>query len=215
MRFITNKLDDYADGAWISRFVEWQFDEFETFESISIEGSELPKGISTSNNSTSFRFEGHTELVDLYHSIAKSYIRSGFKLEGNEWRFLNESPLVRLTLEDFVKQLMHYTGKSYHSKGIRGLWHDGLFVSFHLNITVNYIYEYIPDEPKTGFKSQKIKKSESKIYYFNAYPSFSPAYFCKLYVTQNGGTLIDGSKTDSYDVWAANMKANGFGFLTY
>ena len=156
MRFITNKLDDYADGAWISRFVEWQFDEFETFDSISIEGSELPKGTSASNNSTSFRFEGHTELADLYHSIAKSYVRPGFKLEGNEWRFLNESPLVRLTLEDFVKQLMHYTGKSYHSKGIRGLWHDGLYVSFHLHMNI-FPMNRNRDLNRKKLKSPKVK----------------------------------------------------------
>ena len=217
---IIGNIADYNDGAYISRSISIVPDYNETVKKVEYT-YDLPKGVNVHHNLRSVWFNGQTDLVDDFDDYIGHYVSPAFKIEPDMWKDLNE-PLEKLTYEEFSKQIMHYTGKSYREKGIRGYHKDtGRGRPFWIEVTVTYeIREEFDSGDSGGFGSGPsrppiiIEATAKEKFWFQALPNYSPAYFCRLYFREHGGYLRNGKHTRDYSVWKKDMIDGGFKFLT-
>lgn len=213
MELIGN-IADYNDGAYISRSIAIVPDSTETVKKVEYT-YDLPRGVKVYNNLRSVWFNGQTDLVDDFDDYIGHYVSPSFVIEPDMWKDLNE-PLEKLTYEEFSKQIMHYTGKSYREKGIRGYHKDtGRGRPFWIEVTVTYDVEEDDDSSSgSGGRHFTYEATTKERFNFQALPNYSPAYFCRLYFREHGGYLRSGKHTRDYSVWKKDMIDGGFKFLT-
>ena len=218
-----------------SQTIVWAFESNEEFISARIvdEGLEhVPKGLNKTWNSTSLTLSGLPDDVDLYHPKMKTYLWSGFTLDGSEFKDTNYTE--KATIEDIKKQDMHYTGKSWGNKGIAGYYKDGNILTFPFTVEVTYwVYTTPPNTPNTPNTSNtsntrstsnsntsgstptvtKVKKTISQDYYITVVPNMDPALFCKKYCDTHGFKGPNGEDFN-YEQYKAYMISQGLNFLT-
>lgn len=215
--------------------IVWAFESDEEFISARIvdEGLEhVPKGLNKTWDSTSLTLSGLPDDVDLYHPKMKTYLWSGFKLDGSEFKDTNYEE--KATIEDIKNQDMHYTGKSWGNKGIAGYYKDGNILTFPFTVEVTY-WKYItpPSTSNTSNTSNagnkkstsnsntsgstptvtKVKKTISQDYYITVVPNMDPALFCKKYCDAYGFKGPNGEYFN-YEQYKAYMISLGLNFLT-
>lgn len=213
--------------------IVWSFETNEEFISARIidEGVEhIPKGLKKTWTSTSLTLSGLPDDVDLYHPKMITYLWSGFKLDGTEFKDTNYEE--KATVEDIKNQDMHYTGKSWGTKGIAGYYRDSNTLTFPFTVEVTY-WEYSDtntannssNRPNTGGSGNssnnagtnttrtRVKKIMSQDYYITVVPNMDPALFCKKYGNAHG---FKGPKGEdfNYDQYKAYMISLGLDFLT-
>ncbi|EKN8003867.1 hypothetical protein PYY25_001900 [Campylobacter coli] len=208
--------------------IVWSFETNEEFISARIvdEGVErVPKGLKKTWTSTSLTLSGLPDDVDLYHPKMITYLWSGFKLDGTEFKDTNYEE--KATIEDIKNQDMHYTGKSWGTKGIAGYYRDNNTLTFPFTVEVTY-WEY-SDTGTTGATGTtgtannssnrpnttrtRVKKIISQDYHITVVPNMDPALFCKKYGNAHG---FKGPKGEdfNYDQYKAYMVSLGLDFLT-
>ncbi|EAL4082577.1 hypothetical protein DFW61_09440 [Campylobacter coli] len=225
--------------------IVWAFESNEEFISARIvdEGLEhVPKGLNKTWTSTSLTLSGLPDDVDLYHPKMVTYLWSGFKLDGTEFKDTNYEE--KATIEDIKNQDMHYTGKSWGTKGIAGYYRDNNTLTFPFTVEVTY-WEYSDtgtanttgttggsgttgaannssNRPNTGGSTNtsgtnttrtRVKKIISQDYHITVVPNMDPALFCKKYGDAHG---FKGPKGEdfNYDQYKAYMISLGLDFLT-
>lgn len=195
--------------------IVWTFESNEEFISARIidEGVEhIPKGLKKTWTSTSLTLSGLPDDVDLYHPKMITYIWSGFKLDGTEFKDTNYEE--KATIEDIKNQDMHYTGKSWGTKGIAGYYRDNNTLTFPFTVEVTY-WEYSDTNTTntTGTTRTRVKKNISQDYHITVVPNMDPALFCKKYGDAHG---FKGPKGEdfNYDQYKAYMISLGLDFLT-
>lgn len=206
--------------------IVWTFESNEEFISARIidEGVEhVPKGLKKTWTSTSLTLSGLPDDVDLYHPKMIKYLWSGFKLDGTEFKDTNYEE--KATIEDIKNQDMHYTGKSWGTKGIAGYYRDNNTLTFPFTVEVTY-WEY-SDANTTGTTNTtsttnttgtagtartRVKKIISQDYHITVVPNMDPALFCKKYGNAHG---FKGPKGEdfNYDQYKAYMISLGLDFL--
>lgn len=191
--------------------IVWAFESNEEFISARIidEGVEhIPKGLKKTWTSTSLTLSGLPDDVDLYHPKMITYLWSGFKLDGTEFKDTNYEE--KATIEDIKNQDMHYTGKSWGTKGIAGYYRDNNTLTFPFTVEVTY-WEY-SDANTTGTARTRVKKIISQDYHITVVPNMDPALFCKKYGDAHG---FKGPKGEAfnYDQYKAYMISLGLDFL--
>lgn len=208
-----------------SQTIVWSFNTNEEFISARIvdEGIEhVPKGLKKTWTSTSLTLSGLPDDVDLYHPKMLTYLWSGFKLDGTEFKDTNFEE--KATIEDIKNQDMHYTGKSWGTKGIAGYYRDNNTLTFPFTVEVTY-WEYSNSGSNSGSGSKtkntresdsggtKVQRTMSQDYYITVVPNMDPALFCKKYGDAHG---FKGSKGEdwNYDQYKAYMVSLGLDFLT-
>ena len=201
--------------------IVWTFESDEEFISARIvdEGLEhVPKGLNKIWSSTSLTLSGLPDDVDLYHPKMKTYLWSGFTLDGSEFKDTNYEE--KATIEDIKNQDMHYTGKSWGNKGIAGYYKDGNTLTFPFTVEVTYwVYITPPNTSNTSNTSEsgsavtKVQKTISQDYYITVVPNMDPALFCKKYCDTHGFKGPNGEDFD-YEQYKAYMISLGFDFLT-
>lgn len=214
--------------------IVWTFETNEEFISARIvdEGVEhVPKGLKKTWTYTSLTLSGLPDDVDLYHPKMITYLWSGFKLDGTEFKDTNYEE--KATIEDIKNQDMHYTGKSWGTKGIAGYYRDNNTLTFPFTVEVTY-WEY-SDTGTTGTTGTtggsgttgtannssnrpnttrtRVKKIISQDYYITVVPNMDPALFCKKYGDAHG---FKGPKGEdfNYNQYKAYMVSLGLDFLT-
>jgi len=211
MEFINTDTYDLEDGSYYNHTISWRFDEGETFDKVEVAEDDIVKGSSVvKKTSNSVTIAGYAELADLWHETATDYLRPSFKLDGTEHK--NAYSPEMATLDDFREQLMHYTGKSYLNKGIRGMYLDNKRVYVNFEVIVYYWYQ----DPDTGsgdgngggILRPKIYKQASHTFSVWIYPSFSPKYFGRLYMQENGGVNEKGDRCDYFEFKEKSIKHN-------
>ncbi|EAJ4656631.1 hypothetical protein CYA84_10710 [Campylobacter coli] len=214
--------------------IVWSFETNEEFISARIvdEGVEhVPKGLKKTWTSTSLTLSGLPDDVDLYHPKMITYLWSGFKLDGTEFKDTNYEE--KATIEDIKNQDMHYTGKSWGTKGIAGYYRDNNTLTFPFTVEVTY-WEYSDTNTAgttggsgttntTGTANNssnrpnttrtRVKKIISQDYHITVVPNMDPALFCKKYGDAHG---FKGPKGEdfNYDQYKAYMISLGLDFLT-
>ena len=215
--------------------IVWAFESNEEFISARIvdEGLEhVPKGLNKTWNSTSLTLSGLPDDVDLYHPKIKTYLWSGFTLDGSEFKDTNYEE--KATIEDIKNQDMHYTGKSWGNKGIAGYYKDGNILTFPFTVEVTYWVYITPpstsntsNTPNTSSAKStsnsntsgstptvtKVKKTISQDYYITVVPNMDPALFCKKYCDAHGFKGPNGEDFN-YEQYKAYMISLGLDFLT-
>lgn len=197
--------------------IVWAFESNEEFISARIidEGVEhIPKGLKKTWTSTSLTLSGLPDDVDLYHPKMITYLWSGFKLDGTEFKDTNYEE--KATIEDIKNQDMHYTGKSWGTKGIAGYYRDNNTLTFPFTVEVTY-WEYSDANTTgttntTGTARTRVKKIISQDYHITVVPNMDPALFCKKYGDAHG---FKGPKGEAfnYDQYKAYMISLGLDFL--
>ncbi|ENP7034055.1 hypothetical protein ACEB11_001886 [Campylobacter coli] len=208
--------------------IVWAFESNEEFISARIIDESLehvPKGLKKTWTSTSLTLSGLPDDVDLYHPKMKTYLWSGFKLDGTEFKDTNYEE--KATIEDIKNQDMHYTGKSWGTKGIAGYYRDNNTLTFPFTVEVTY-WEYSDTNTAgttgtTGTANNssnspnttrtRVKKIMSQDYHITVVPNMDPALFCKKYGDAHG---FKGPKGEdfNYDQYKAYMVSLGLDFLT-
>lgn len=205
--------------------IVWSFESNEEFISARItdEGLEhVPKGLKKTWTSTSLTLSGLPDDVDLYHPKMITYLWSGFKLDGTEFKDTNYEE--KATIEDIKNQDMHYTGKSWGTKGIAGYYRDNNTLTFPFTVEVTY-WEYSDtntasttdtannssNRPNTT--RTRVKKIMSQDYYITVVPNMDPALFCKKYGDAHGFKGPNGEDFN-YNQYKAYMISLGLDFLT-
>ncbi|EDO9117113.1 hypothetical protein GKB13_07000 [Campylobacter coli] len=205
-----------------SQTIVWSFESNEEFISARIvdEGIEhVPKGLNKTWSSTSLTLSGLPDDVDLYHPKMITYLWSGFKLDGTEFKDTNYEE--KATIEDIKNQDMHYTGKSWGTKGIAGYYRDNNTLTFPFTVEVTY-WEYSGSSSNnSGSKNTresdsggfKVQRTMSQDYYITVVPNMDPALFCKKYGDTHG---FKGPKGEdwNYEQYKAYMISLGLDFLT-
>lgn len=201
--------------------IVWAFESNEEFISARIVDESLehvPKGLNKTWNSTSLTLSGLPDDVDLYHPKMKTYLWSGFTLDGSEFKDTNYKE--KATIEDIKNQDMHYTGKSWGNKGIAGYYKDGNTLTFPFTVEVVYwVYITPPSDSNTSNTSEssstvtKVQKTISQDYYITVVPNMDPALFCKKYCDAHGFKGPNGEDFD-YEQYKAYMISLGLDFLT-
>ncbi|EBF5809027.1 hypothetical protein FI575_09415 [Campylobacter coli] len=211
--------------------IVWAFETNEEFISARIidEGVEhVPKGLKKTWTSTSLTLSGLPDDVDLYHPKMIKYLWSGFKLDGTEFKDTNYEE--KATIEDIKNQDMHYTGKSWGTKGIAGYYRDNNTLTFPFTVEVTY-WEY-SDTNTTGTTGgsgttgtannssnrpnttrTRVKRTMSQDYYITVVPNMDPALFCKKYGDAHGFKGPNGEDFN-YNQYKAYMISLGLDFLT-
>lgn len=208
--------------------IVWAFESNEEFISARIidEGVEhVPKGLKKTWTSTSLTLSGLPDDVDLYHPKMIKYLWSGFKLDGTEFKDTNYEE--KATIEDIKNQDMHYTGKSWGTKGIAGYYRDNNTLIFPFTVEVTY-WKY-SDTGTTGGSGTagsantpsnrpntartRVKKIMAQDYYITVVPNMDPALFCKKYGDAHGFKGPNGEDFD-YNQYKAYMVSLGLDFLT-
>lgn len=211
--------------------IVWTFETNEEFISARIvdEGVErVPKGLKKTWTSTSLTLSGLPDDVDLYHPKMITYLWSGFKLDGTEFKDTNYEE--KATIEDIKNQDMHYTGKSWGTKGIAGYYRDNNTLTFPFTVEVTY-WEY-SDTGTTGTTGgsgttgtannssnrpnatrTRVKRTMTQDYHITVVPNMDPALFCKKYGDAHG---FKGPKGEdfNYNQYKAYMISLGLDFLT-
>ncbi|CBJ94312.1 hypothetical phage protein [Campylobacter phage CPt10] len=206
-----------------SQTIVWSFETNEEFISARIvdEGVEhIPKGLKKTWTSTSLTLSGLPDDVDLYHPKMITYLWSGFKLDGTEFKDTNYEE--KATIEDIKNQDMHYTGKSWGTKGIAGYYRDNNILTFPFTVEVTY-WEYSGSSSKTNSVSKntresgsdglKVQRTMTQDYYITVVPNMDPALFCKKYGDAHGFKGPNGEDFN-YDQYKAYMVSLGLDFLT-
>lgn len=201
--------------------IVWAFESNEEFISARIVDESLehvPKGLNKIWSSTSLTLSGLPDDVDLYHPKMKTYLWSGFTLDGSEFKDTNYEE--KATIEDIKNQDMHYTGKSWGNKGIAGYYKDGNTLTFPFTVEVTYwVYITPPSDSNTSNTSEssstvtKVQKTISQDYYITVVPNMDPALFCKKYCDAHGFKGPNGEDFD-YEQYKAYMISLGLDFLT-
>lgn len=213
--------------------IVWTFESNEEFISARIvdEGVEhVPKGLKKTWNSTSLTLSGLPDDVDLYHPKMIKYLWSGFRLDGTEFKDTNYEE--KATIEDIKNQDMHYTGKSWGTKGIAGYYKDGNTLTFPFTVEVTYwVYSDTntagtannsSNRPNTGGSTNtsgtnttrtRVKRTISQDYYITVVPNMDPALFCKKYGDAHGFKGPNGEDFN-YNQYKAYMVSLGLDFLT-
>lgn len=208
--------------------IVWSFETNEEFISARIvdEGLEhVPKGLKKTWTSTSLTLSGLPDDVDLYHPKMITYLWSGFKLDGTEFKDTNYEE--KATIEDIKNQDMHYTGKSWGTKGIAGYYRDNNTLTFPFTVEVTY-WEYSDTNTAgtagtTGTTNNssnrpnttgtRVKKIMTQDYYITVVPNMDPALFCKKYGDAHGFKGPNGEDFN-YNQYKAYMVSLGLDFLT-
>lgn len=198
--------------------IVWAFESNEEFISARIidEGVEhIPKGLKKTWTSTSLALSGLPDDVDLYHPKMITYLWSGFKLDGTEFKDTNYEE--KATIEDIKNQDMHYTGKSWGTKGIAGYYRDNNTLTFPFTVEVTY-WEYSDANTTgttntTGTARTRVKKIISQDYHITVVPNMDPALFCKKYGDAHGFKGPNGEDFN-YNQYKAYMISLGLDFLT-
>lgn len=205
--------------------IVWSFESNEEFISARIvdEGLEhVPKGLKKTWTSTSLTLSGLPDDVDLYHPKMIKYLWSGFKLDGTEFKDTNYEE--KATIEDIKNQDMHYTGKSWGTKGIAGYYRDNNTLTFPFTVEVTY-WEYSDTNTAgaTGAANNssnrpnttrtRVKKIMSQDYYITVVPNMDPALFCKKYGDAHGFKGPNGEDFN-YNQYKVYMISLGLDFLT-
>ncbi|MGI7118400.1 hypothetical protein ACNGEM_07355 [Campylobacter coli] len=203
--------------------IVWTFEANEEFISARIvdEGIEhVPKGLKKTWTPTSLTLSGLPDDVDLYHPKMITYLWSGFKLDGTEFKDTNYEE--KATIEDIKNQDMHYTGKSWGTKGIAGYYRDNNILTFPFTVEVTY-WEYSNSSSnsssgskntrESGSDGLKVQRTMVQNYYITVVPNMDPALFCKKYGDAHG---FKGPKGEdfNYDQYKAYMVSLGLDFLT-
>lgn len=205
--------------------IVWSFESNEEFISARIidEGVEhVPKGLKKTWTSTSLTLSGLPDDVDLYHPKMIKYLWSGFKLDGTEFKDTNYEE--KATIEDIKNQDMHYTGKSWGTKGIAGYYRDNNTLTFPFTVEVTYwVYSDTGTSNTTGTANNssnrpnttrtRVKKIMSQDYYITVVPNMDPALFCKKYGDAHGFKGPNGEDFN-YNQYKAYMISLGLDFLT-
>lgn len=199
--------------------IVWSFETNEEFISARIvdEGLEhVPKGLKKTWTSTSLTLSGLPDDVDLYHPKMKTYLWSGFKLDGTEFKDTNYEE--KATIEDVKNQDMHYTGKSWGTKGIAGYYRDNNTLTFPFTVEVTY-WKYSDTSTANNSSNKpnttrtRVKKIMSQDYYITVVPNMDPALFCKKYGDAHGFKGPNGEDFN-YNQYKAYMISLGLDFLT-
>lgn len=212
-----------------SQTIVWFFETNEEFISARIidEGVEhVPKGLKKTWTSTSLTLSGLPDDVDLYHPKMITYLWSGFKLDGTEFKDTNYEE--KATIEDIKNQDMHYTGKSWGTKGIAGYYRDNNVLTFPFTVEVTY-WEYSnsgsnsssssktnsvsKNTRESGSSGLKVQRTIAQDYYITVVPNMDPALFCKKYGDAHGFKGPNGEDFN-YNQYKAYMVSLGLDFLT-
>ncbi|HEH4511404.1 TPA: hypothetical protein SG275_001356 [Campylobacter coli] len=203
--------------------IVWAFEANEEFISARIvdEGIEhVPKGLKKTWTPTSLTLSGLPDDVDLYHPKMITYLWSGFKLDGTEFKDTNYEE--KATIEDIKNQDMHYTGKSWGTKGIAGYYRDNNILTFPFTVEVTY-WEYSnsgsnsssgsKNTRESGSGGLKVQRTMAQNYYITVVPNMDPALFCKKYGDAHGFKGPNGEDFN-YNQYKAYMISLGLDFLT-
>lgn len=193
--------------------IRWQFDSNEEFISARIiDDSEthIPKGLLYTINNNSIVIEGLPVDVDLYHPAVKTYLYSGFRLDGTE--FKDDESDLKATIEDIMEQYMHYTGKSWCNKGIAGYYADNHTLIFNFTVEVNYKIYSNSENSSTSTSLTSITARSERDFSMMMLLNLDPNIFCFKYGNSNDFTNDLGVKI-GYDEYLEIMKSKGYDFL--
>lgn len=159
----SDTFTSYRDGIWSAPSFLGKFTNFSSFEFQCGWNLTIPTGENETKTYTLLDYEVSNEVlppnavvtkgssfvnvkcqspenVDLWHSVG-SYISPRFVLSSDMYYSISvHTPISR---EEFAKQPMHYTGKSWTSKGINAYTIDGYIPYAGFRVQVRY---YLPTE---------------------------------------------------------------------
>lgn len=206
--------------------VSWTFDEDESFvEGRIIDDSEIhiPRGLTYKFSSNELVIEGLPDDVDLYHPELVTYLWSGFRLDGTE--FKTEDSDEKAVIDDIKNQDMHYTGKSWGTKGIAGYYRDNKTLTFPFEVEIKYKISSNDGGGTSGNNTNNALNPATNTnppepilsilrgsFYITVVPNMDPKIFCMKYGVSNGFTDSNGDKI-GFDEYQKNMESLGFNFL--
>lgn len=179
----------------------------ETFVSGSITTgiTQFPKGLQYQFVGYTIPITGIPTDVDTYHPQVKDYLSPSFQLQGDEWKEMYMDEYVKATIADIKDSPMHYTGKTWPYRGVRGLYLNGGQLLFTFNVILNTIWNSPPD-------GKPVPKTTVGTFTIKMVPNSKPIEFLRKYGDNNEYTNDKSEKIGTSE-YESLMIGKGFTFL--